>query len=89
MRLLVSDTNIFIDMEAGDLLAAMFKLDYQFIVPDVLCYQELEAEQAYLLNLGLQIRSLSPASVARVQALSQIHLKAGRNDLFALVLAEA
>ena len=36
MRLLVSDANIFIDMEEGGLLELMFKLPYEFCVPDVL-----------------------------------------------------
>ena len=38
--------------------------------------------------MGLQIRTLLPKSVGRVQTLSQTYAKPGRNDLFALALAE-
>lgn len=88
MLLLISDANILMDIEVGDLVAPMFSLSYQFVVPDVLYYEELEAQHAHLLDMGLQTRTLSPESVKRVQALSQIYVKPGRNDLFALALAE-
>jgi predicted nucleic acid-binding protein len=38
--------------------------------------------------MGLRTRTLSSTSVERVQALSQTYAKPGRNDLFALALAE-
>jgi len=41
MLLLVSDANILIDMDEGGLLASMFSLDCQFIVPDILFTEEL------------------------------------------------
>jgi predicted nucleic acid-binding protein len=66
----------------------MFSLGYQFVVPDVLYYEELEEQHAHLLDMGLQTRTLSPKSVERVQTLSQTYVKPGRNDLFALALAE-
>lgn len=89
MLLLVSDANILIDIEVGELIAPMFSLGYQFAVPDVLYYDEIEAQHAQLLNMGLQVRSLPAAGVARVETLSQLHKRPGRNDLFALALAEA
>ena len=88
MLLLISDANILMDIEVGDLVAPMFSLDYQFCVPDILYYEELEEQHAHLLDMGLQIRPLSAKSVERVQKLSQIYAKTGRNDLFALALAE-
>lgn len=88
MLLLISDANILMDVEVGDLVAPMFSLDYQFAVPDVLYYEELEEQHAHLLGMGLQTRSLSSQSVLRVWTLSQTYAKPGRNDLFALALAE-
>ncbi len=88
MLLLISDANILMDIEVGDLVAPMFSLGYQFAVPDVLYYEELEEQHAHLLDMGLQIRTLSSKSVERVQTLSQTYAKPGRNDLFALALAE-
>ena len=89
MLLLISDANILIDVEEGDLVAPMFSLGYQFAVPDVLYYEELEGLHAHLRDMGLQIRTLAPKSVERVQALAQAYTKPGRNDLFALALAQA
>ena len=88
MLLLISDANILMDVEVGDLIAPMFSLGYQFAVPDVLYYEELEEQHAHLLAIGLQTRTLSGKSVERVQTLSQTYVKPGRNDLFALALAE-
>ncbi|MGD7291101.1 DUF3368 domain-containing protein [Ralstonia pseudosolanacearum] len=89
MLLLISDANILMDVEVGDLVAPMFSLGYQFAVPDILYYEELEEQHAHLLDLGLQPRTLSAKSVERVQVLAQTYSRPGRNDLFALALAEA
>ena len=35
MQLLISDANILIDMEEGNLLAQMFQLPYSFSIPDI------------------------------------------------------
>lgn len=88
MLLLISDANILIDIESGDLIAPMFSLGYQFSVPDVLFYEELEEQHAHFLELGLQIRGLNEEGILRVQTLSQTYKNPSRNDLFALVLAE-
>lgn len=88
MLLLISDANILMDIEVGDLVAPMFSLGYQFAVPDVLYFDELEEQHAHLLDMGLQTMTLSAKSVARVEALSQTYARPGRNDLFALALAE-
>lgn len=87
--LLISDANILMDIETGDLVAPMFSLGYQFAVPNVLYYEELEDQHAHLLNMGLEVRTVSAKGVARVEVLSKNHVKPGRNDLFALALAEA
>jgi predicted nucleic acid-binding protein len=89
MLLLISDANILMDVEVGELVAPMFSLGYQFAVPDILYYEELEDQHAHLQDMGLQIRKLSSEVVKRVQTLSQTYAKPGRNDLFALALAEA
>lgn len=54
MLLLISDANILMDVEVGDLVAPMFSLGYQFAVPDVLYFDELEEQHAHLLDMGLQ-----------------------------------
>lgn len=84
----ISDANILIDVEVGGLIAPMFSLGYQFVVPDVLYWEELAEHHAHWLDMGLQIQSLSAQGVARVQTLGQKHKRPSRNDLFALALAE-
>lgn len=87
MLLLISDANILIDIEIGGLVAPMFSLDYQFAVPDVLFYEELEEQHGHLLDVGLAARELEEALVARVAKLAVRYPRPGRNDLFALALA--
>lgn len=87
MLLLISDANILMDVEVGDLVAPMFSLGYKFVVPDVLFVDELEEQHAHLLAMGLQTKTLSEECVARVEVLSLTYRRPGRNDLFALALA--
>ena len=56
MLLLISDANILMDVEVGDLVAPMFSLGYQFAVPDILYYEELEEQHAHLLDMGSSAR---------------------------------
>ncbi len=42
MRLLISDANILIDMESGELMDKLFALPMQFGIPDLLYYEEIE-----------------------------------------------
>ena len=87
-RFIVSDANIFIDMEVGGLLASMFSLQIEYIVPDVLYEEELEERHSHLLNLGLQVESLPGEIVARVYGLSEVYRGPSTNVITALALAE-
>lgn len=87
MLLLISDANILIDIEIGGLVAPMFSLEYQFAVPDVLFYEELEERHSYMVEMGLMVKDLDETLVARVSQLAVQYPRPGRNDLFALVLA--
>ncbi|MBU6995887.1 DUF3368 domain-containing protein [Ferrovum myxofaciens] len=87
MLLLISDANILIDIEIGGLVAPMFSLDYQFAVPDILFYEELEERHSHLLEIGLEAKALDEAMVAHVAELVALYPRPSRNDLFALVLA--
>lgn len=52
MAILVSDANIFIDMDVGDLTRPMFRLEETFATPDILYREELEEHHAVLPSLG-------------------------------------
>jgi hypothetical protein len=53
MWLLISDANILIDIEEGQLISQLFQLPYQFCVPDILFAEELEEQHSDLLHKGL------------------------------------
>ena len=89
MLLLISDANILIDMEEAGLTATIFRLDFSYIVPDVLFVEELEEQHPHLLELGLQTAGLGPKLIQRVEQLVTQYPKPSRLDIMCLVLAEA
>ena len=87
-KLLISDANVIIDMEVGGLIKQMFRLDYEFAVPDVLYETELKENHADLPKLGLKRLELLPESVAYTVELGTKYRKPSRIDLMALALAK-
>ncbi|EPX9617407.1 TPA: PIN domain-containing protein [Pseudomonas aeruginosa] len=87
MRLLISDANILIDLEEGQLLDQLFRLPYHFSVPDILFTEELEAQHAHLLERGLRLDELTSESMLYALALTARVSGPSRNDCFALALA--
>lgn len=69
MRLLISDANILIDMEAGALMETLFRLPMQFGIPDLLYYEEIEEGSPGLEQLGLKIMEVSGEFVKYAAAL--------------------
>ena len=88
MQLLVSDANILIDLEEGGLLTAFFDLPYEFTVPDILFYEELEEQHAHLLEMGLAVRELNSETMSYAFTLTQKASGPSRNDCFAIALAK-
>ena len=97
MRLLISDANILIDMEAGALLETLFRLPMQLGIPDLLYYEEIEEESPDLDDLGLLIMEVSGDFVKYAEQLpSQYNHtlpakngpKPSHNDYLALALAK-
>lgn len=89
MQLLISDANILIDMEEGLLVAHMFKLPYEFVVPDILYMEELEEAHQGLMQAGLQLGELDGDTMGYAARLTQHYTKTSRHDCFALALAKA
>ncbi|MFD0950622.1 PIN domain-containing protein [Paraperlucidibaca wandonensis] len=87
MYLLISDANILIDLEEGQLLGLFFKLPYQFKVPDVLFHEELSERHGYLIDLGLLLGELTSDSMMYSFELRQKYSGPSMNDCFALALA--
>ena len=97
MRLLISDANILIDMEAGALLETLFRLPMQFGIPDLLYYEEIEEESPDLDDLGLLIMEVSGDFVKYAEQLpgqynhtlpARNGPKPSHNDYLALALAK-
>jgi len=89
MQMLVSDANVPIDIEHGNLSAPMFRMNIVFTVPDVLFEKELKARHSHLLDFGLKIKSLSDEAVDKVIEFAAKYRQPSRIDLFALSLALA
>lgn len=87
-QLLISDSNVFIDLECCDLLHLMFKLPYRFCTPDILFEQELRQQHSYLLTIGLQLLSLNSDSMMCAFQLNSKYRNPSINDLMALSLAK-
>ena len=89
MKLLISDANILIDMEVGEILGEMFRLEYDFAVPDVIFDQELNNKAKYI-DLGLNKLELTAQSIAEVVRIKNdiTGSSVSTNDVFALSLAK-
>jgi len=87
-QLLISDTNVIIDLEEGGLIAELFQLPYVFAVPDILFAEELDDQHGHLLEMGLELKELSGESITYAQWLVERYSGPSTNDCFALALAK-
>jgi len=97
MRLLISDSNILIDMQSSDLLSTLFKLPIQFAIPDILYYEEIEQDSPELKQLGLKVMEVNGEFIAYALSLPAKYnhtlpakngSKPTHNDYIALALAK-
>lgn len=90
MDVLVSDTSVVIDLERALLIEHIFALPYRFVVPDALYEKELKGYGGErLLELGLQVRSLSGEQLTEAQRLRTLERRISIHDSYALSLAKA
>lgn len=88
MLVLVSDTSVIIDLERGEILESIFRLNYEFVVPDLLFEEELKPYGGdRLLKLGLQVAELDGVDVGRAIQRRQKTPSLSLPDVFALTLA--
>lgn len=88
MQLLISDANILIDMEEGELLDLMFSLPYRFKVPDVVLEDELEEMAERLRGLKVLVGELDGDGMLHAIELADKHKKVSRYDCIGLALAK-
>lgn len=87
MQVLISDANIFIDLEDGGLLYKLFRLQFTFKTPDILYSEELEAQHSHLIECGLQLTGLNEESMSYAMAL--VVQSSGPSTIDCLALASA
>lgn len=85
---LVTDTNIWIDLENGKILADIFRLPYQFFTTDFSVQEFIYPGWDVLRTLGLQTHGLEPESVLELAQLRQTYHQLSAVDLAALMLAK-
>lgn len=89
MTVLVSDSSVIIDLERGELLETVFRLDVDFAVPDLLFHRELAGPLGdQLLALGLRVEELLPGEVQGATALRRADATLSLPDTFAFALAQ-
>lgn len=89
MLLLISDANVLIDLEAGEITEVFFKLPYQFATPDVLYEEEIAEGSPYLLDMGLKTLTVESEYIDYALALTDEHgEEPGFYDMLALALAK-
>jgi hypothetical protein len=90
MSVLVSDTSILIDLERGRLLEEVFRLPFEFAVPDLLYARELNGDFGdQLMALGLRVETLTPTELARATTVRRQNATLSTPDTFAFAIAEA
>ncbi|WP_370280981.1 PIN domain-containing protein [Pontibacterium sp.] len=87
-QLLISDSNVLIDLEEGGLTQQLFLLPYTFAVPDILYAEELEEKHGWLLDVGLCQKEMTPESMVYVSELLVKYSGPSFNDCTALALAK-
>lgn len=87
MFLLISDANILIDMEDGNLIPVVFQLAYEIAVPDILFELELRDRHSHLLQAGIKVKSLDSESIKKTEFLTRQYPRPSLIDLSALALA--
>lgn len=90
MPILVSDTSVLIDLERGRLLEEMFRLPFEFAVPDLLYARELAGPLGdQLVALGLRVEVLTPSELSRATVVRRRNASLSTPDTFAFAIAES
>jgi predicted nucleic acid-binding protein len=86
--ILVTDTNIWIDLENGKILTDVFHLPYRFFTSDFACHETNFPDWNNLQMLGLQTHDLKPEKVFELFRMRATHHQLSVVDLATLLIAE-
>lgn len=91
MRIVISDSSALIDLAKVRLIENLLRLPYEFVIPDVMFYDELLTLDHYtrheLLELGFQLGTLEGRDMATVMHHRRDNPRLSLPDCFALVLS--
>lgn len=85
---LVTDTNIWVDLENGGILVEVFRLPYQFFTPDFAIPELIHPRWETLEVLGLRAHELPAEQVIELGQLRQAHRNLSIIDLATFLLAK-
>jgi hypothetical protein len=86
---LVTDTNIWIDLNNSDILGEVFRLPYQFLIPDFAIPELIHPRWKTLELLGLEAQEMTPGQVIELVKLHQSYRNLSLVDLAAILLAKS
>lgn len=81
------DTNILIDFECAGILEYLFRLNIEWVVPDLLVEELKDPDLATLQRLGLRVVELPGEAVEEVARLSEVYPRLSVGDCSLLVPA--
>jgi len=85
--LLITDTNIWIDLQNGEVLALIFALPFKLITTDFAADELHPTFWATLETLGVEAYRLDPGQIMDIYRLNQSHPPVSTIDLSCMVLA--
>ena len=85
---LVTDSNIWFDLEHGGILTDVFGLPYQFLIPDFAILELIHPRWDTLHVLGLEACELAAEQVIELANLRLLHKSLSNTDLAAFLLAK-
>jgi predicted nucleic acid-binding protein len=85
--LLVTDTNIWVDLENGEVLESIFSLPYQFVTSDFVGEEIPKKLWESLTSFGVKVYHLNSEQISGIYHLNQTCRSVSITDLSSLVLA--
>ena len=86
---LITDTNIWIDLDNGGILVDVFRLPYHFLVPDIATGELIRPRWETLQALGLVLQELTSDQVVELVDLIRSHRNLSAIDLASFLLSKS
>lgn len=86
---LITDTNIWIDLDNAGILADVFRLPYQFLTPDLAKGEMIQPPWEALEKKGLVLQEMDADQMAELVRLRSLHRHLSVMDLASFLLAKS